>query len=164
MSLSELRKLVMDREACHAVIHGVVKSPTRLSDWTDMESKKMVMMNLFAGQQWSCRYREQTFEDSGGRIGRDELREKHWNIYITKFPVGICCMTEEPKPGTLKQTKGVGWGGRREGSSRGWAYVYLWLIHVDIWQKPTQHCKAIVLLLKINKRAKNPKGTFCPTQ
>ena len=32
MSLSELRKLVMDREACHAVIHGVVKSPTRLSD------------------------------------------------------------------------------------------------------------------------------------
>ena len=49
---------------------------------TDMESKKMLMMNLFAAQQWSRRYREQTFEDSGGRIGRDELREKHWNIYI----------------------------------------------------------------------------------
>ena len=32
MSLSELRKLVMDREAWHAVIHGVVKSRTRLSD------------------------------------------------------------------------------------------------------------------------------------
>ena len=60
-------------------------------------------------------------------------------------------MTEEPKPGTLKQTKGVGWGGRREGSSRGWAYVYLWLIHVDIWQKPAQHCKAIILQLKLNK-------------
>ena len=26
-----------------------------------------------------------------------------------------------------------------------------WLIHVDIWQKPTQHCKAIILQLKINK-------------
>ena len=32
MSLSELRKLVMDREAWHAVIHGVAKSRTRLSD------------------------------------------------------------------------------------------------------------------------------------
>ena len=32
MSLSELRELVIDSEAWHAVIHGVVKSRTRLSD------------------------------------------------------------------------------------------------------------------------------------
>ena len=32
MSLGELRELVMDREAWHAVIHGVTKSQTRLSD------------------------------------------------------------------------------------------------------------------------------------
>ena len=32
VSLSELRELVMDREAWHAVIHGVSKSRTRLSD------------------------------------------------------------------------------------------------------------------------------------
>ena len=32
MSLRELRELVMDREAWHAAIHGVVKSQTRLSD------------------------------------------------------------------------------------------------------------------------------------
>ena len=32
VSLSELRELVMDREAWHAVIHGVAKSQTRLSD------------------------------------------------------------------------------------------------------------------------------------
>jgi len=32
VSLSELRELVMDREACRAVIHGVAKSRTRLSD------------------------------------------------------------------------------------------------------------------------------------
>ena len=31
------------------------------------------------------------------------------------------------------------------------AYVYLWLIHVDLWQKPIQFCKAIILQLKINK-------------
>ena len=40
-------------------------------------------------------------------------------------------------------------GGRfkREG-----AYVYLWLIHVDIWQKTTKLCKAIILQLKKNKK------------
>ena len=32
MNLSELREMVMDREAWHAVIHGVAKSRTQLSD------------------------------------------------------------------------------------------------------------------------------------
>ena len=29
--------------------------------------------------------------------------------------------------------------------------VHLWLIHADVWQKPTQHCKAMILQLKVNK-------------
>ena len=36
VSLSELRKMVMDREAWCAAIHGVAKSRTRLSDWTEL--------------------------------------------------------------------------------------------------------------------------------
>ena len=32
VSLSELREMVMDREAWHAAFHGVIKSQTRLSD------------------------------------------------------------------------------------------------------------------------------------
>ena len=34
VSLSELREMVMNREAWRAAIHGVAKSRTRLSDWT----------------------------------------------------------------------------------------------------------------------------------
>ena len=45
----------------------------------------------------------------------------------------------------LEGWNGVGGGrGVQEGT-----YVYLWLIHVDVWQKPTQYCRAIILQLKI---------------
>ena len=36
VSLSELREMVMDREAWHATIHGVAKTQTQLSEWTEL--------------------------------------------------------------------------------------------------------------------------------
>ena len=38
MSLSKLRELLMNRETWHAAVHGVTKSRTRLSDWTELNS------------------------------------------------------------------------------------------------------------------------------
>ena len=52
----------------------------------------------------------------------------------------------------------VGGGVKKEGT-----WVHLWLIHIDVWQKPTQHCKAIILQLKINtlKKIKLSKISTC---
>ena len=54
MSLSELRELVMDREAWRAVMHGVTKSQTPLSDWTELnwiyDKQKYKKISLF--QVW----------------------------------------------------------------------------------------------------------------
>ena len=45
--------------------------------------------------------------------------------------------------------KEVGGRFKKEGT-----YVYLWLIHVDVCQKPIQYCKEIILQLKINNLKK----------
>ena len=47
MSLSELRELVMDREACRAVIHGVAESRTQLKRLSSMHQFSSVAQSLF---------------------------------------------------------------------------------------------------------------------
>ena len=42
MGLGGLQELVMDREAWHAVVHGIAKSWTRLSDWTELNCTNLI--------------------------------------------------------------------------------------------------------------------------
>ena len=88
-----------------------------------------------------------TKEGEGGIYG-----ESNMETYITickidgqwRFAVGL----RELKLGLCDNLEGWdGEGGGRD-VQKGAIYVYLWLIHVDVSQKPTEFCKAIILQLK----------------
>ena len=109
-------------------------------------------MTLYARQQKRHRCKEQTFGLCGRRWGWDDLREQHWNMYITT------CETDHQsrfdawdralRAGALGRPWGMGWGGRWEGGSGWGTHVHPWLIHVNVWQKPLQYCKVISLQFK----------------
>ena len=115
-----------------------------------MESRKMALMNLFAGQQRRCRHREQT----RGHIGRG----KRWDdqrIALKHIHQGICCVTQGTQTwcSVTTQRGRKGWEvGRRFRRKR--TYTCLWLIHVDVRQKPSQYCTVIILQLKIEQNLK----------
>ena len=81
VSLSELRELVVDREAWRAAIHGVAKSRTRLSDWTELN--------------WTGIY--------NGLCNKDldvTMKSKRWLLikktrYLKEF--NLFCVWEEPR-------------------------------------------------------------------
>ena len=90
----------------------------------------MVPKNLFAGQQWRNRHREQTY-GHGKRGGEGEMYgESNMEIYITickidsQWEFAVCLRKQT---GALHQPEGwdgVGWGGRWEGGSKGRGYMY----------------------------------------
>ena len=93
-----------------------------------------------------------------GRIERVTWKHIHYHVQ-NRGPVGICCRIQgaQIQCSVTTERGGMGWevGGRfkRDGTC-----IYLGLIHVALWWKPTQHCKTIILQLKIIVK-KQPTST-----
>ena len=81
----------------------------------------------------------------------DKVKQEHRNVYTTTCKTDhqgeFAVWHRELKPGGLWQPRDV--GTEREFQDGG--DVYPWLIHADVWQKPTQYWKAIIFQLKILK-------------
>ena len=58
MSLSELQELVMDREAWRAAIHGVTKSQTQVSDWTELNWPCLFLAAIYLEYHFTCLFFE----------------------------------------------------------------------------------------------------------
>ena len=46
--------------------------------------------------------------------------------FVKQISNEICCMVQETQTGALYQPRGVGWGGRWEGGSKGRGYIYIY--------------------------------------
>ena len=65
-----------------------------------------------------------------------------------ELPVQVRCMRQGAQGWCTGMTLRDGMGREVGGVSGGGTHIHPWLIHVNIWQKPPQYCKVIVLLLK----------------
>ena len=132
-----------------------------------MEFRKMVTITLHAKQKKRHRYTEQTFGLwEKARVGCFERTASKHIYYLgwNRSPAQVGCMRQVLRAGALGRPRGIGWRGRWEGGSGWGTHVNLWLIHVNVWQKPLQYCKVISLqLIKINgkKKEKEKKKHTC---
>ena len=113
-------------------------------------------LNLFAGPQWRGRHREQTYgygeweEGESGMNGESNM-ETYSLPYVKQIGSGNLLYDLGNSNQSSVTAYRVGWGSWEGGSRREGTQIYLWLIYIDVGQKPTQYCKAIILQLKISK-------------
>ena len=84
MTLSKLQVTVMDREAWRAVVHGVTKTQTQLSNWTTSFSK-LWKLKCCRTVLWTLWERERV-----GRFGRMALKHVKYHVW-NELPVQVPC-------------------------------------------------------------------------
>ena len=108
---------------------------------------------LYARRKKRHRCIEQTFGLYGRRRGWDDLREQHWNMYIIKYETDRHSRFNawNKCSGLVRWDDPEEWDG--EGGGRRVQDGEHMKIHVNVWQKPLQYCKVIILqLIKINEK------------
>ena len=124
-------------------LYCVRQKPTQLCKVIISQLKKQIDIGT---RLWTW------MEEKKKRVRRngEKSREADTLLYVKQIANGnvLPDLGNSNQGSVTTQRDGKGWElegrFRREGT-----YVYLWLIHVDVWQKPKQYCKAIILQLKI---------------
>ena len=98
----------------------------------------MVTITLCTRQQKRHWCIEQSYGLCGRGRGCNDLGEWHWNMYNILYETSHQSRFDARYwmlgAGALGWPRGMEWGGRREEGSGWGTHVYLWRIHVDIWQ------------------------------
>ena len=118
----------------------------------------MVTITLYARQQKRHRCIEQSFGLCGRGRGWDDLGEWHWIMYNIIYEMSRQSRFDAQYwmlgAGALGRPRGMVQGGRREEGSGWGTCVYLWWIHVDIWQNQYNIVKLKKIFLREKKRQK----------
>jgi len=133
----------------------VKNPPAMLETWVQSLGQKDLQKKGMATHSSILAWRIPWTEEPGGLQSIGSQRFGH--NWATNTTLKLCEIDHQSRfdawnrvlrAGALGWPWGMGWGGRWEGGSGRGTHVYLWLIHVNVWQKPLQYCKVTSLQLK----------------